>query len=316
MDGFVAYRLHFHCEARSAIALPLNKGSMLRGAFFGALRRDFCANKDSTSCLACLSAEACPICKLAATVDRENSRGAEVPRPFALEPIVNGKTRYEAGETFSFGLTLFGQALSLFPYVILAVQRMGEIGMGNRTLAPGHFTLQEIWSENPLAGIQKRIFVKDNSMVNVPDIPITHSDVLGFCSALPQDEVRLDLLTPMRLVIRGSLVQWLSFRSLMQRLLRRLTDLYHHCCGEKLELDFAGLLAEAEKVRVVEDKTRWLDLASFSSHRQTKTPIGGLVGEIAFDGNLEPFLPFLVWGQFTHVGKDVTRGNGWYQIRE
>jgi hypothetical protein len=27
-----------------------------------------------------------------------------------------------------------------------------------------------------------------------------------------------------------------------------------------------------------------------------------------------PFLPYLIWGQFTHVGKDATKGNGVYRI--
>jgi hypothetical protein len=28
-----------------------------------------------------------------------------------------------------------------------------------------------------------------------------------------------------------------------------------------------------------------------------------------------PFWPWLVWGQFVHVGKDAVKGNGWYEIR-
>jgi hypothetical protein len=74
------------------------------------------------------------------------------------------------------------------------------------------------------------------------------------------------------------------------------------------------LLEKAELVQVAEDQTSWLDRSSYSRRRQASTPTGGLVGEIAFEGELEVFLPYLVWGQFTHVGKDVTRGNGWYQI--
>jgi hypothetical protein len=53
---------------------------------------------------------------------------------------------------------------------------------------------------------------------------------------------------------------------------------------------------------------------SFSSRLGRHTPIGGLVGEITFCGELGPFLPYIVWGQFTHIGKDTTKGNGWYEI--
>ncbi len=316
MDRFVAYKLNFECETLTPLVLPWNNGPTLRGAFFSALRRDFCLNKDVPSCLHCPTAEVCPICKLVATVDRDSTRGAEVVRPFALEPILPPVQRYEVGETFSFGLTLFGESLALFPYAVLAVQRMGELGMGNKAVPPGRFRLKQACTLNPLAGVEKRIYSSDSRLVNVPDVPITHDDVIACSQRLAGDRVRLDLITPLRLILDGALVHRLSFKILTQRLLRRLTDLYYHCCREKLDLDFPKLLDEAGAVGVIEDNTRWLDLSSYSRRREASSPIGGLVGEIAFEGNLEPFLPFLVWGQFTHVGKDITKGNGWYEIRE
>ena len=316
MDSFLAYRLDFLCEAVTAIEMPLNKGSMLRGAFFEALRRDFCLNKAVTSCLSCPTADVCPICRLVATVDRESSRGAEVPRPFTLQPIMSNVLRYDEGTDFSFGITLFGQALSLFPYVVLAVQRMGELGLGRRDVAPGRFRLNEVWTSNPLTGARKRLYSHHDRMVAVPDIPITHQDVLRHCAGLSQRQISLELLTPVRLVSNGALVHQLDFAPLMRRLLRRLTELYQHFCGERLEADFPALLDGAEKVRLTRDSTHWRDLSSYSRRRQARTPIGGLVGEVIFEGELGPFLPYLVWGQFTHVGKDATRGNGWYRVRD
>ncbi|MDM7911878.1 MAG: CRISPR system precrRNA processing endoribonuclease RAMP protein Cas6 [Methanotrichaceae archaeon] len=315
MDRFVAYKLSFECETITPLVLPWNNGPTLRGAFFSALRRDFCLNKNVDSCLHCPTAEVCPICKLVATVDRDSPRGAEVVRPFALEPILPSVRRYEAGETFSFGITLFGKSLALFPYVILAAQRMGELGMGNKAISPGRFRLKEACTINPLTTVKKRIYSPDSRLVNVPDAPITHDDVMAYSQRLGGDRVRLGLVTPLRLILDGALVHRLSFKILTQRLLRRLTDLYCHCCGERLDLEFPRLLAEAETVVVIEDDTRWVDLSSYSRRREASSPIGGLQGEIAFEGSLEPFLPLLVWGQFTHVGKDVTKGNGWYEIR-
>jgi hypothetical protein len=314
MQDFVACRLNFNCVASTAMALPRNKGSMLRGAFFGALRRDFCLNKTASSCLICPAAEICPVSRLAATVDKENPRGEEIVRPFALEPIISDATQFGQGELFSFSITLLGKTLTLFPYTVLAVQRMGEFGIGNREVAPGLFCLQEVTVTNPLLGVEKNIFNQEDGLVRVPDVAITHNDVLSYSAALPQDRMRVRLITPLRLVLDGKLVHRLTFQALMRRLLRRLTDLHSHFCEEKLELDFHGLLEKAERVRVADDKTYWVDLSSYSRRRQTSTPIGGLVGEIVFEGGLQEFLPFLVWGQFTHVGKDATKGNGWYQI--
>lgn len=316
MDGFIAYKLNFTCRAQTTVKLPLYNGSTLRGAFFSALRRDFCLNKNLTSCLQCPAAETCPICKLVSTIDRENERGAEVPRPFALEPVIGNKNCFEAGEFFTFGFTLFGHSLSLFPYAILAVQRMGETGMGDKTLAPGRFLLHAAEVVNPLTGESKPIYSQSTRIVNMPDLAVTNGDVLAYATRFRSDRLLLDLLSPLRLVVEGTLVQKLTFRALMQRLLRRLTDLYRYCCNQKLELDFPRLLELASAIQISRDATAWSDLTSYSSRRRAVTPIGGLTGEIAFTGDLAEFTPLLIWGQITHVGKDATRGNGWYCIRE
>ena len=74
------------------------------------------------------------------------------------------------------------------------------------------------------------------------------------------------------------------------------------------------VMAQAEAVRVVRDETRWVELASYSTRLGRTTPLGGLMGRVTFGGDLSPFAAWLVWGQFTHVGKDAVKGNGWYQL--
>ncbi len=314
MEHFTAHILSFRCEAQTTIRLPRYNGSILRGAFFGALRRDFCLNKNLNSCLACPAAEVCPICRLVATVERDNERGAEVPRPFSLQPVISRETLFQPGQCFNFGITLYGDSLSLFPYAILAIQRMGEIGFGSRE-GPGCFILKEARAVNPLTGAEKLIFNHETRTVNVPDLAVTHQEVVGYAGRLNSEKISLELLTPLRLIVEGVLVQHLNFRFFMQRLLRRLTDLYHYSCHEELELDFAGLLRQAEGVQVIKDSTAWVDLSSYSNRRGARTPTGGLVGEISLAGDFSDFLLLLVWGQITHVGKDATRGNGWYMVR-
>jgi len=316
MNYFKAFKLEFICRSETTVHLPKYSGPTLRGAFFGALRRDFCLNKNLPSCLKCPAAEACPICRLVATVEREGERGVEIPRPFALQPVLVDNPVFEPGQTFSFGITLFGNSLKLFPYIILAVQRMGEIGMGNRAVAPGRFSLQGARVCNPFTGQEKEIYSAETRMVSVPNVPITHMDVLEYASRINARSICLEFLTPLRLIKEGSLVQKLTFQVFMQRLLRRLTDLHNYYCERELEMDFVGILQKAAEVRVSKDTTCWVDRASYSSRRQTSTPVGGLTGEVEFEGDLEEFLPLLIWGQITHLGKDVTKGNGLYCFRE
>jgi hypothetical protein len=148
----------------------------------------------------------------------------------------------------------------------------------------------------------------------MPDLPITHAAVSERAERLPRDAIALELLTPLRLVSDGKLVHALTFDVLMRRLLRRLDQLALATTGRGLDLPFAQLVEAAGAVRVASDKTRWLDANSHSSRTGRSTPIGGLVGQIVFVGDLSPFLLWLVWGEIAHVGKDATKGNGWYRL--
>src|SRR5581483_11465201 len=130
----------------------------------------------------------------------------------------------------------------------------------------------------------------------------------------PAEQLCLELRSPLRLVADGRLVQRLTMAVLMRRLLRRLSDLSRLFGSAPLEADFAALLAAAEAVRLIHDHTRWLDLESHSGRSGRRTPIGGLVGRVAYEGPLAPLLPYLAWLPAIGAGKDVTKGNGWIEI--
>ena len=76
------------------------------------------------------------------------------------------------------------------------------------------------------------------------------------------------------------------------------------------------LIEGAGTVEVLQDKTTWADVSSYSRRQGKSTPIGGLMGEITFGGNLQPLLPLFAWGMVLQVGKDTTKGNGVYTMNE
>lgn len=319
MEGLTAHLLRFHGRVVTPLLLNPHKGSALRGAFFHTLLRRFCFRQDNPRCPVCPLHASCPVSALVWSLDDGGRRGREVPRPFVFDPPLELKTLYQPGERFDFGLTLFSDALQLFPYAILTFQEMARSGIGKRHLGDGgrpqrgRFELERIEAVNPLTGQSQLVHQAEDNLVSVPDIPITHDQVLASPGEVP-DALALRLLTPLRLIDRGRLVRPLGFAPLVQRLLERLSALWERYGDGPLALNFGGLIAQAENIVVVEDRTRWIELASYSTRLQRSTPLGGYVGSITFAGSLEPFLPWLVWGQFTHVGKDATKGNGWYQM--
>lgn len=314
MTPLVAHRLRVLCTAETALMLPVVRGPVVRGALVGALLADFCPVQGGDGCGASGLAAVCPVCALLSGSEEGTGHGLETPRPFTVEPPLGSHGALSPGDPFEFGLTLFGQATVLLPYLLSGITRMGQVGIGDRRVAPGRFRLHEVWAVDPLGGRQQRLASDDDDLVSMPDLPLTHAAVCERAARLPREAITLELLTPLRLVADGKLVHRLSFDALLRRLLRRLDQLTLATTGDKLDLPFAQLIEAAGAVRVVRDETRWLDANSHSSRTGKTTPIGGLVGRVTFAGKLDPFLPWLVWGEIAHVGKDATKGNGWYRL--
>nr|MBC7245036.1 CRISPR system precrRNA processing endoribonuclease RAMP protein Cas6 [Chloroflexota bacterium] len=324
MHHFAAHRLRFVAEVQTPIELNEHQGSAIRGALFKVLRRNFCLQQHLDSCQPCPLHASCPVSFLLATVENEGWRGADLPRPYTIEPPLGATPSYAPGERLEFGLTMFSRALNLFPYVVVGVNALQREGIGRKVKANGWrrgtFLLREIWAENPLTGYRQPVMRADDPLVNVPDIPITHEQIMDSCAALegngPGGEVTLFFLTPTRLIEQGRLLHTPLFRPLLQRLFERLSALARAYSDTPLELDFRALLQEAEQIRLAADHTYWVEWDSYSTRRQTRTPMSGFMGRVTYAGPIEPFLPWLLWGQFTHVGKDAVKGNGWYQLLE
>jgi hypothetical protein len=353
MNNFTAHQLHFTCEVQTPILLNEHQGSAIRGALFQALRNQFCFNKEAKDCGDCALWATCPICFLVATRNPQSERGVEVPRPYTIEPpmermsesanlrlgsrefVSSSIRRYEPGETLEFGLTMFAQALNLFPYVVLGSQALERGGLGKRINESasqrggesakgrqgggrrrGTFVIREIAAVNSLTGERQAVLRQGDTMVSVPDLPVTHEQVLARAAQLPWDGITLVFKTPTRIIEGGKLEHRPTFRPLIQRLHRRLRDLTRQFTDTPWEFDFRQVMAQAEAVQVVEDQTHWVELDSYSWRRKASTPMGGFVGQVTFEGEIEPFLPWLVWGEVVHVGKDAVKGNGWMRISE
>jgi hypothetical protein len=327
MHHFTAHRLRFVAEIQTPMELNEHQGSAIRGALFHALRRRFCFEQQHDSCRPCPLHAGCPISFLLATVDDEAQRGADLPRPYTVEPPLGPTARYAPGQPLEFGLTMFSRALSLFPYVVIGVNALQEEGLGRKLEANhwrrGTFRLREVWAENPLTGQRQAVMHGDDALVQVPDVPLQHDQVLATAAALalappPRrgagGEVTLTFLTPTRLTEGGRLVEQPLFRPLLQRLFERLSALARAYSDTPLQLDFRGLLEQAEPVQLAADSTHWVEWESYSTRRRASTPNSGFVGSATYRGQLGPFLPWLLWGQFTHVGKDAVKGNGWYRL--
>lgn len=328
-----AHLLRFVCEVETPLRLHVHKGSALRGAWVEALMDKACPQPEACSRLgaACMVPQGCPIAALVGPADDERARGRDVPRPYVLEPPADSRIEYSHGDILEWQLALFGKAVEWFPYAVMAARHMGECGLGLGLDLPGRrgkgrFRLREMWAVNPLGGLQQRLYTHGESYVHSPGLPITYDQVVREASRLRTDRIQLHFKTPLRLgkdiqettgATRKLVRELPPFHTLIQRLDGRLRDL---ACAYSTNPQHAHTtswpLLPIDKARQVsaEGSVEWLDLHRYSSRQDRRLPMGGLTGSVTYTGELEPFLPLLVWGQFSHVGKYAVMGNGGYDL--
>ena len=338
MDTFQVHQLRVHCEVQTPIRLNEHKGSAIRGALFYALRGSpdpraawsgFCANKGAASCTVCPVNAVCPVMRLVSTLDEEGVHGHQAPRPYVINPPLEEQTAYAPGERFIFDLLLAGDAADLFPYVVLALDRLAYEGLGARVdggdpqgfrkplgsgARRGTARVTRIDAINPLTGETGPVLRPNSRTVNVPSLPVTHADVLAAAERLPTSgDLTVHFITPMRLVDHEQLVKTPYFRPLLHRLIERLKSLAENFGGGPAPYDIRALRDLADGVALIENHTRWLDLHGYSTRLSRQQVIGGLAGRAVYRAaDWTPFRPWLVWGTILHAGKNAVKGDGWF----
>lgn len=325
LDDFKIYHFSVGNEVLTPLKLPADQpGKAIRGAFYEALLERFCNNKTARTCAECPLNQSCPVSTLVAPLRDENSRGRDIVRPYCVRPPqLNSEDWLKPGQSFEFGLTIFGRVLNLLPYVALALHTMGQNGIGGYELnvhRRGRFKTISLKTVNLLTR-QSQELLDQKSVVKAPSLhsAMTANDVAARVKELQGDQLKIELITPLRLVDDARLVRQFAFRPFFQRLLDRLLALNtEYSEGDKSTLnlvEYKELVAKAAVIKLEEDSTSWQEVGSYSARQGKVTPIGGLVGQVTLRGDFSQLLPWLVWGEVIQVGKDVVKGNGCYRLQ-
>lgn len=314
MTGVAVYQFEITARAQELIAFGAQPGAQLRGALYNALSRQFCSETGFEHTRG--HHNRCPVCWLLANENAENDRGRDLPRPLILQPPIDTAV-IPATQTFQFGIRLVGEtAFSAFKFVIRALDVASKQGVGS---GRGRFTLETVRIVQPFTGRAVSL-LKNRRLTLPPNLSIQQADIDARVADLPTDRIKLRFLTPLRIGEHKRLMHEPALGILLRRLVDRCQAMAAHY-GDPAAYDAADwralylrLAQIGDEARLVHDDTRWLDVQSGSRRRGTTSPIGGLVGTAAWEGDLASALPWLLWGQILHVGKSTVKGNGWYTI--
>jgi hypothetical protein len=156
------------------------------------------------------------------------------------------------------------------------------------------------------------------------------------------DEVEIEFLTPARLKYGHKLTSKLEFHILFRALLLRLSLLVlcHRGSG-MLPLPSGGTVPPlavaqyfyrdhgidaaahrsiheaiecAKGIAIDRSDLHWQDWERYSARQDVRMKLGGMVGSIKYVGALAGFLPYLLFGECLHVGKNTSFGLGKMQL--
>jgi hypothetical protein len=299
-------------KAKSPIKWSEFAGSMIRGAFGSALKSIVCPKRPV--CVKCEYPDACVYGYIFETPisgkDLQLGDVKEAPRPYMLEGITEGSALFEPEDKFSFKIMLCGKAIKYLHYVIYAIIRMGERGLG---AGRGKAELLTVEDAGPNPVVQPVFDIQDGHVSReFSTFSITEDNLHATSDS--QGSITLNIITPLRIKFRGRLMKQppIPFEALFSSLFRRTEVLNrYHGDGESMEANELHVLAKEIIIR--EADLFWQDWSRYSS-RKGLMRMGGLSGRITYEGKLGPFIPWLEAGVWTHVGKSTTFGLGGYEI--
>jgi hypothetical protein len=306
----------FHCELKTESILPAYKGSTFRGVFGLALKNVVCALKQQ-DCNDCILKKRCVYARIFETGEPLILANGKTihspPRPFVIEPPLTRQEHFPAGSHFDFSLLLFGEANHNLPYFVYAFEQMGKMGIGKRVNGKrGLFSLKQVSSQNKIifSDADKQLDMEDAFTDIIVGSPETTS---------PPDDlfrIKITLETPLRFKYKNRLASQLPFHLFAQIMLRRINLLFY-CCDTRLpEINYSELLDRSKNVEIVEDRLRWFDWTRYSGRQEKSMMMGGMVGDIVYEGKLGEFLSVIEFCEKVHLGKQAAFGLGKFGVQK
>lgn len=303
-------RYVFECVFTNDAALPVYKGSTFRGVFGRALKSVVCALKHR-ECSDCLLAGRCLYAVVfEPQLDPGNGRKRiqSPPHPYVIEPPDEAKTSYTAGDHFDFTLLLFGETNTNLPYFVYAIEHMGSRGIGRRVDGKaGTYVLDSVRSDGQcIYSRAARNMSQGDFVRTIAPEELVRSDL----SVDDTTKLGVRIVTPLRLKYQNHLEPDIPFHVLMRAVLRRVSTLFERYEGSEPALDYRGLVRRAMDIGTVSSTIQWYDWRRYSNRQEQAMFLGGMTGEVVYEGGLTEFIPLLRLCEQIHLGKQTTFGLG------
>lgn len=223
--------------------------------------------------------------------------------PFVLRPQPDRARALEPGEGMGLDVLFLGGGIASIEHFLAALVRLGRLGL---IQGEGRFEVTDVLSSD-LSGAQRSLSPAGRPAPLAPDV-LSVGDWLDH--HLPRSQpVRLDIVTPARLLVDGRPLRQPRFDQVFPFMLRRVTSQLHAHCNLELDLDAEYLLSLARSLEVRTD-LRWLDWRTLPGPAGGQN-LGGFLGAYWLSGeDLDTLLWVIALAGLLGVGKSAAYGAG------
>ncbi len=306
----ISYRL------LEATTLRPFKGALLRGGFGYAFQRASCPRVcwgHAERCTATL------LCSYRWVFETPHPEGVpqlhdlqDVPRPFVIEPPLDHKRHYAAGDSLEFGLILIGRGIDFLPYFLVGFADLGVAGLGH---ARARARLERVEILEPFRPVGVPLY-QDGQVREPAELPLLNLAELPVHAANLAADLRLELPTPLRVKARGVFIEHLDLAAIVQAICWRIGALAIFHGPGAWSADYRPLVEAARAVRIERADLRWADWERTSTRggQQRAMKLGGLIGSATLREVPPAVRAALLAASVLHVGKACVFGHGRVQV--
>ena len=222
----------------------------------------------------------------------------EIPKPFVINcSQVNAKV-------CTLTITVFGYGVAYAGYIMASLLRMGNEGLSSDHIK---FSIRNIKQGDISLWDQEQQMISESPKIEkLQDIQL---------KPLVNGNYYLNLLSPLCMTQNNKPLIEFRLKLVLKNVVRRL-DFLSACYGDGYNQSESMALNQMIDQSLCEAKghSNIISKNRYSNRQQTNIDIGGIIGNYLISGLSENEWVLLQLGQYFHIGKKTTFGNGCYQI--
>ncbi|MGD2092980.1 MAG: CRISPR system precrRNA processing endoribonuclease RAMP protein Cas6 [Candidatus Aminicenantes bacterium] len=276
---------------------------MIRGALGYSLYHSFCQNKLVRRCIDCHINKSCTYFQIFESPEYQGNQVKNLAiHPFQLSHYVYPDQDARKSRKISFYLTVFGDPESLYSIFINEFKKIKAKGLGKKSIQAERMNVYDLegnllFHTGSKASQSPTIYSIDN--VN---------NVIQSLKKTPT-KITVKLITPLQLKSSGKLLNRIDFSHIVRASARRV-NMIEKYYGSENRIRADQLLEQGGNVKTVDSRLLWVSHSRYSTRKNQRMPLPGIVGELTISGDLKRFLPLLLLGEIFHIGAKTTFGLG------